>query len=149
MLLSLFFKSHFGLCIRATGDNQDMLSASSVNVNITKIAALGLGNACIALSGGLTAQYQSFADVNSSVGMLVVGLASVIIGEAIFGRRSVTIGFISAIVGSIIYRAIIAVTTRYMFKLVAAVIVIAALAIPVIKESVRKAKIKRGGHKDA
>ena len=123
VLLSLFFKSHFGLCIRATGDNQDMLSASSVNVNITKIAALGLGNACIALSGGLTAQYQSFADVNSSVGMLVVGLASVIIGEAIFGRRSVTIGFISAIVGSIIYRAIIAVTTRYnifpsyMFKL--------------------------------
>ena len=87
--------------------------------------------------------------------MLVVGLASVIIGEAIFGKRSVTIGFISAIVGSIIYRAIIAVTTRYnifpsyMFKLVAAVIVIAALAIPVIKESVRKAKIKRGGHKDA
>lgn len=155
VLLSLFFKSHFGLCIRATGDNQDMLSASSVNVNITKIAALGLGNACIALSGGLTAQYQSFADVNSSVGMLVVGLASVIIGEAIFGRRSVTIGFISAIVGSIIYRAIIAVTTRYnifpsyMFKLVAAVIVIAALAIPVIKKSVRKAKIKRGGHKDA
>ena len=155
VLLSLFFKSHFGLCIRATGDNQDMLSASSVNVNITKIAALGLGNACIALSGGLTAQYQSFADVNSSVGMLVVGLASVIIGEAIFGKRSVTIGFISAIVGSIIYRAIIAVTTRYnifpsyMFKLVAAVIVIAALAIPVIKESVRKAKIKRGGHKDA
>ncbi len=155
VLLSLFFKSHFGLCIRATGDNQDMLSASSVNVNITKIAALGIGNACIAFSGGLTSQYQSFADVNSSVGMLVVGLASVIIGEAIFGRRSVTLGFISAVIGSVIYRAIIAVTTKYsifpsyMFKLVAAVIVIAALAIPAVKDAVRKAGIRRGGHKDA
>lgn len=155
VLLTLFFKTHFGLCIRATGDNQDMLRASSVNVDITKIAALGIGNACIALSGGLTAQFQSFGDINASVGILVVGLASVIIGEAIFGRRSVTVGFVSALAGSVIYRAIIVVATKYnffpayMFKLLSAAIVIIALALPVVKESIRKHGIKRGGRKDA
>lgn len=155
ILLALFFKSHFGLCIRATGDNQDMLSASSVNVNITKIAALGLSNACIAFAGGLTTQYQNYADLNSGVGMLVVGLASVIIGEAIFGRRGVTVGLISAIAGSVIYQFIISLATKYsifptqMFKLVAAVIVTVALAIPAIKDGVKKTRTKIGGQKDA
>ena len=155
LLLTLFFKTHFGLCIRATGDNQDMLRASSVNVDVTKIAALGIGNACIALSGGLTAQFQSFGDINASVGILVVGLASVIIGEAVFGKRSVTTGFVSAIAGSIIYRAIIVVATKYkffpayMFKLVSAVIVVAALAIPVIKDSIKKHAIRKEGRRDA
>lgn len=155
VLLTLFFKTHFGLCIRATGDNQDMLRASSVNVDVTKIAALGIGNACIALSGGLTAQFQSFGDINASVGILVVGLASVIIGEAIFGRRSVTVGFVSAVAGSVIYRAIIVVATKYnffpayMFKLLSAAIVIIALALPVLKETFKKHAIKNGGRKDA
>ncbi len=151
VLLSLFFKTHFGLCIRATGDNQEMVRASSVNVDLTKIVALGISNACIAFSGGLTAQYQSFADISSSVGILVVGLASVIIGEAIFGKRSVTVGFISAIAGSIIYRFIIVLATKYsifpsyMLKLVSAVIVTIALAVPAIKASMGRAKIKRRG----
>lgn len=155
VLLALFFKSHFGLCIRATGDNQDMLSASSVNVNITKIAALGLANACIAFAGGLTTQYQNYADLNSGTGMLVVGLASVIIGEAIFGKRGVTIGLVSAITGSVIYQFIISLATKYsifptqMFKLVAAVIVTVALAIPAIKETAGKMKTRIGGRRDA
>lgn len=155
VLLALFFKSHFGLCIRATGDNQDMLSASSVNVNITKIAALGLANACIAFAGGLTTQYQNYADLNSGTGMLVVGLASVIIGEAIFGKRGVTIGLLSAVTGSVIYQFIISLATKYsvfptqMFKLVAAVIVTVALAIPAIKEAVGKMKTRIGGRRDA
>lgn len=154
VLLSLFFKSHFGLCIRATGDNQEMLSASSVNVNVTKVAALGISNACIAFCGGLTAQYQSFADIGSGTGILVVGLASVIIGEAIFGKRSVTLGLISAIIGSIIYRFIIALATKYsifpsyMLKLISSVIVAVALAIPAIKAAFYKGKVKRGGMKD-
>ena len=155
ILLVLFFKTHFGLCIRATGDNQDMLSASSVNVNLTKIAGLGISNACIGLCGGLTAQYNGFADMSSGTGMLVVGLASVIIGEAIFGKRNVTIGFISAIAGSIIYRLIMVIATRYsifpsyMLKLVAALIVVVALAIPGIKETFNKVKIRKGGKMNA
>ena len=163
-LLVIFFKTHFGLCIRATGDNADMLRASSVNVDVTKTVALGIGNACIGFSGGLLAQIQGYADISSSTGMLVVGLASVIIGETIFGKRSVLIGLISSVVGSLIYRLIIAVVTKYgilpayMFKLVSAVIVAVALAIPTIKETVRRGRLKQksrnkkipaGGEQDA
>ena len=149
VLLTWFFKTHYGLCIRATGDNSDMLRASSVNVDTTKIVALGVSNACIAFSGGLLAQIQGYADINSSVGMLVVGLASVIIGETIFGRRNVMLGLISAVVGSVIYRLIISVVLKYdilpvyMFKLVSAVVVAVALAIPAIKQGINKAKLIR------
>lgn len=138
-LLILFFKTHIGLCIRATGDNDDMVRASSINVHTTKILALAISNACIALSGAIYTQYQGFADINSGIGILVVGLASVIIGEAIFGKRSVTVGFLSAIAGSIIYRFIIALANKYSFlpptmlRLVSAIIVGFALSIPTIR----------------
>lgn len=155
LFLVWFFKTHFGLCIRAVGDNQEMLKASSVNVDRTKTIALGVANAFIGFSGSITAQYQGSADINSSAGILIVGLASVIIGEAIFGKRSVTIGFISAVVGSIIYRFIIALATKYsifpsyFLKFVSAVVVAFALAIPAIKAAYRKHRIKREGRKDA
>ena len=84
VLLTVFFKTSLGLSIRATGDNADMVRASSINVDAVKMIALAISNACIAFCGGLIAQYQSFADINSGVGILVVGLASVIIGEAFF-----------------------------------------------------------------
>ena len=154
-ILDWYLSTKSGFMLRAVGDNETIVTSLGVDKGWIKILGLALGDGFAALSGCMFAQQQRYFDVTMGTGTVVIGLASVIIGEAIFGRRSVTIGFISAIVGSIIYRAIIAVTTRYnifpsyMFKLVAAVIVIAALAIPVIKESVRKAKIKRGGHKDA
>ena len=91
VLLILFFRTHLGLCIRATGDNEAMVSASSINVDAMKITALAFSNALVAVSGGLIAQYQGFADVNSGSGMLVVGLASVIIGEVIVGKRGLAI----------------------------------------------------------
>lgn len=155
ILLTLFFKTHYGLCIRATGDNADMLRASSVNVDVTKIVGLGISNACIAFSGGLLAQIQGYADINSSIGMLVVGLASVIIGETIFGRHNVMIGLISVIVGSVIYRLIISVVLRYdilpvyMFKLVSAVVVAVALSIPAIKENINKARLIHKGRSNS
>lgn len=154
VLLSIFFKTRLGLCIRATGDNTDMVKASSINVDLTKVIALALSNGMIALCGGIIAQYQSFADINSGVGILVVGLASVIIGEAFFGRRSITIGFVSAIFGSVIYRYIIALATKadwfpaYMLKLVSAVIVTLALAIPAIKRFIEIREIKKGGRRN-
>lgn len=150
-----FFKTHFGLCIRAVGDNQEMLKASSVNVNITKTIALGVANAFIGFSGAVTAQYQGSADINSSAGILVVGLASVIIGEAIFGNRSVILGLISAVVGSIVYRFIVALATKYsifpsyFFKFISAVIVAIALALPAIKAAAGKHRIKKEGRADA
>ena len=150
-LMILFFHTHIGMCIRAVGDNEDMVRASSINVNACKVLSFSVSNALIALSGALIAQYQGYADISPSTGILVVGLASVIIGEAIFGRRSVTLGFISAVAGSLIYRYIIALATRfsplpaYMLKLVSAVIVALALAIPALRENMKEARSKQGG----
>lgn len=150
-LLTLFFKTRLGLSIRATGDNVEMVKASSINVDRMKIIALAMGNGLIALCGGLIAQYQSFADINSGVGILVVGLASVVIGEAFFGRRSLGLGFVSAVFGSVVYRYIIALATKadwfpaYMLKLVSAVIVALALSIPAMKAWREKAKIRKRG----
>lgn len=150
-LIILFFHTHIGMCIRAVGDNEDMVRASSINVNACKVLSFAVSNALVALSGALIAQYQGYADVSSSTGILVVGLASVIIGESIFGKRSVTLGFISAIVGSLVYRYIIALATRYsplpayMLKLVSAVIVALALAIPALRQNLKEARQKQGG----
>jgi putative ABC transport system permease protein len=151
VILTVFFKTSIGLSIRATGDNADMVRASSINVDAVKMISLAISNACVALCGGLIAQYQSFADINSGVGILVVGLASVIIGEAFFGRRSLKIGFISAVAGSIVYRYIIAIATKsnifpaYMLKLISAVIVAVALAVPTIKIRLANRKLRKNG----
>jgi putative ABC transport system permease protein len=147
-ILALFFKTRFGLAIRATGDNEDMVRSSSINVNVTKGVALAIGNACVALSGALICQYQSFSDVGSGVGMVIIGLASVIIGETIFGRRTVTIGLAAAVFGSILYRIIIAFALKidmfppYALKLISAVIVIIALSGPAIKEIIQQHKMR-------
>ena len=140
LLLALFFKTHTGLAIRATGDNEAMVRASSIDADKMKILSLATGNGIIALSGALIAQYQNFADINSGAGTLVLGLASVIIGELVCFRRTVTSGLIAAVVGSIVYRFIIALAMRLPFfdasylKLVSAVIVAIALSIPAMKE---------------
>ena len=147
-LLILFFRTHIGMCIRAVGDNDEMVRASSINVDACKVLAFCISNAVIALSGALIAQYQGYADISSSSGILVIGLASVIIGEAIFGRRSVTVGFVSGVAGSLIYRVIIALATKYsplpayMLKLLSAIIVALALSLPAIRQhaSIRQQK---------
>lgn len=155
VLLAVFFKTRLGLSIRAAGDNETMVRASSINVNRVKVISLGVSNACIALNGAILAQYQNYADINTGSGMLIVGLASVIIGEAFFGRRGVTVGIISAVVGSAVYRIIITVVTKYLItssmasaswlKLISAVIVGIALSIPTMKASFAKFKAKKGG----
>jgi putative ABC transport system permease protein len=151
LILSYFFKTHLGLCIRATGSNEDMVRASSINVDAVKIITLAVANACIALSGAVIAQYQGFADISSGSGMVVIGLASVIIGELFFGRRSVTLCLISAVAGSVAYRIVIAVALRtnifpaFMLKLVSAVIVAAALSIPAFKNRLQLIRMKKEG----
>ena len=150
----LFYHTHLGMCIRAVGDNEEMVRASSINVDACKVLAFSISNALIALSGAIIAQYQGYADISSSTGILVVGLASVIIGEAVFGRRGITLGFISAIVGSLVYRYIIALATRYspldayMLRLVSAVIVGITLAMPAVKSNLAAARQKQGGAQD-
>ncbi len=155
VVLAIFFKTHAGLCIRATGDNEAMVRASSIDVDSTKILTLGLSNACIALSGALLAQYQGFADISSGIGIIAVGLASVIIGEQLFGIRNVTWGFISVAMGSIVYRLIIALALKtslfpaYYLKIVSALIVAVALAVPTAKVYFKRQQIKRKGLQDA
>lgn len=149
LLLTVIFKTRLGLSIRATGDNEDMVRSSSINANSTKCFGLAIGNACVALSGGLICQYQQFADVSSGTGMVVIGLASVIIGETLFGKRAVTIGFLSAIFGSILYRIIIAYALKfdilpaYSLKLVSSIIVGLALAIPAIRANGKLNKLRK------
>ena len=155
LLLILFFRTVFGLCIRATGNNEDMVRASSINTNVTKIAALAIANALVALSGGLIAQTGGFADINGGSGMIVVGLASVIIGEVLFGKRSLAVGLISAAVGSVLYRLIIALALKTNFftadalKLLSAVIVGITLAVPAIRKALSEARTKREARKHA
>ena len=152
-VLIWLFKTHIGLCIRATGNNAEMVKASSINAGRVKVLALSLANGLVALSGAMNAQMQGFADVNGGSGMVVIGIASVIIGELFTGRRGVTVGLISALIGSIVYRLIYALAINYtalpayMLKLVSALIVVLALAIPAtVKNMKAQAEKRRANH---
>ncbi len=142
LLLTFFLRTQLGLSIRATGDNRQMVAASSINPAVTTAVGLCLANAMTALSGALLAQYQKFSDVSLGTGMVVIGLASLIIGEVVLGRGGVFRGAAAALLGAVIYRIIIAaaltanVNAQY-FKLVSAVIVAAAISYPAVAERVR------------
>lgn len=140
VLMVLFLKTRIGLSIRATGDNPDMLRASSVNTNITITIGLCIANALTSLSGALLAQYQKTADINLGTGMVVIGLASLIIGEGFFLRGKLWMKAMGAIVGSVLYRFIIALALRMdlpseCLKLISAVIVAAAIGLPALKKA--------------
>jgi len=144
-----FFGTELGCAIRATGTNERMVRAQGVNTDTTKIIALMISNALVALSGALVAQSQGYADVGMGTGTIVIGLASIIIGEVIFGRRfSFWYRLLSVVLGSVIYRIIIAVVLQLGLKstdlkLLTAVIVAGALALPVLKGYVAAAKKRR------
>lgn len=139
LLLVLFLGTRMGLSIRATGDNPDMVRASSLNPSFTITVGLCLANVLTALSGAVVGQYQKTVDINSGTGIVVIGLACLIIGETLLGRRSVKKGVIAAILGSIIYRFIYAIVfyTKIVpvecLKLLTAVIVALAIASPSIR----------------
>jgi len=139
LLLVLFLGTRMGLSIRATGDNPDMVRASSLNPSFTITVGLCLANVLTALSGAVVGQYQKTVDINSGTGIVVIGLACLIIGETLLGRRSVKKGVIAAILGSIVYRFIYAIIfyTKIVpvecLKLLTAVIVALAIASPSIR----------------
>ena len=150
-----FFRTHVGLCIRATGNNEAMVRSSSINAGGMKILGLAVANGCTALAGGVMTQSGGFATISNGAGVLVVGLASVIIGEAIIGKRGVTVGLISVILGSVLYQCLIRLATSlnvfpaYYLKLVSAVIVAIALALPMMKENMARRHHRKGGAKHA
>lgn len=139
VLICLFFflKTRFGFVLRATGDNEHMVRASGVDTDFTKLVGLSLSNGLVGLTGALIAQYSGFADVQMGTGMVVIGLASVIIGEVIFGTKTLFRRLIAVVLGSLTYRIIIALAyeiniTTSDLKLISAVIVGLALSAPKI-----------------
>ena len=148
ILLSVFFYMRTGMAIRATGDNEEMVRSSSINADRTRTIGIMLSNALVACSGALLCQQQRYADLNFGSGMLVVGLASVIIGQVFFGRRSVTVGLLSAIAGSLIYRIILQLAYKidmpsYAVKLLSAAIVVVALTLPLIQRTIRQRRAEK------
>ena len=144
ILLVLFLRTRLGLSIRATGDNPDMVRASSINTGFTITIGLCLANAMTALSGAVLAQYQKTADINLGTGMVIIGLASLIIGETLMPKGKPWMKAMGAIVGSILYRFIIALALRLdlpseCLKLISAAIVALAIGLPAIKGTVKPA----------
>lgn len=142
LALYLFLNTEAGLALRATGDNERMISSFGVNTGNAKIMGLALSNGLVALSGAEIAQYSKFADANMGIGMIVTGLASVIIGEVIFGTGGLLRTLLAVVGGSLIYRFVIGLVLSLGLpatdlKLMTAVIVVAALASPKLKKRFR------------
>ncbi len=152
-MVDIFLRTEFGLALRATGDNESMIRSLGVNTDSMKIIGIGIANALVALSGALIAQYQGFADIGMGIGTVVAGLASVIIGEAIIPPRSVGMGTLGAITGSVVYRLAVFLALRLGFaptdlKLVTALLVIAALSGKSIKRGIgieRRKAVRNAG----
>lgn len=152
LLISLlnywFFGTEIGAAIRATGFNPHMIRANGVNTDVTVILGLLLSNGLVAVSGALVGQSNGFADVGMGVGTIVIGLASVIIGEVLFGTRSFWNCLLSVILGSIVYRIVIAVVLELGMppndlKLFTAILVALALAMPLIQSKMKSRKAVR------
>jgi putative ABC transport system permease protein len=138
ILVALFLNTKLGLSIRATGDNPDMVRASSINTSMMITIGLCFSNALTALSGGLLAQYQKSCDINLGTGMVTIALASLIIGETLIGKGSMLKRVVGVILGSCLYRFIVAIALRLnvpaeCLKLVSSLIVAIAIAFPYLK----------------
>ena len=152
MIMYWFFGTVLGTAIRATGCNPQMARAQGINTNVMVILGLLISNGLVALSGALVAQSNGFADVGMGTGTIVIGLASVIIGEVLFGTRSFKNWLISVVLGSVVYRAVIAIVLELGMppndlKLFTAVLVAIALSLPLIKN--KFAIMKRSEEADA
>lgn len=133
-----FFKTNLGLMLRATGDNEVMVRSSSINVDRMKFIGMALSNGIVALSGALLAQYQNFADITSGTGMMVLGLAGIIIGEAVLRKRTIEFGIASAIIGACIYRLLYQFALQFGIpatdmNLMSAILVAITISLPYLK----------------
>jgi putative ABC transport system permease protein len=142
LVLYLFFRTNLGTAMRATGDNPQMIRALGVSVDFILILGLALSNGLIALAGSLLAQYQGFADVQMGIGMVVWGLASVIIGEALVGSHRIGLLITGAVMGSVLFRLLVAIALRWGLnpndlKLITAAFVFVALIAPAFLRKVK------------
>jgi len=142
LLLYLFFRTDLGTALRATGDNPHMIRALGVSVDTATIFGLAMSNGLVGLCGALIAQYQGFADVQMGVGMVVLGIASVIIGESLVGTRAVGLLITGTVMGSVLFRLLVAIALRWGLnpndlKLITAGFVLAALVMPDIARRIK------------
>jgi putative ABC transport system permease protein len=142
-ILNWFLRTEIGLAVRATGDNEQLVRGTGVDTDKTTILGVSISNGLVAFSGAIVAQGQGFADVGMGIGMIIMGLAAVIIGEALFRPKGVARLLLSVLSGTFIYRLIISVALRMGMragdlKLITAVIVIVALAIPYLQKRIRR-----------
>ncbi|MBV8516189.1 MAG: ABC transporter permease [Acidobacteria bacterium] len=143
LLAWLFFRTNLGSAMRASGDNEQMIRALGVSVENMIVLGLCVANGLVAFAGALLAQYQGFADVQMGIGMIVWGLASVIIGRALIGTDSVGAALIGTIMGSVLFRLIVALALRWGLnpndlKLVTALFVFGALVLPTLMQRVKR-----------
>lgn len=154
ILLYVFFGTEYGMAIRATGLNENMANAQGINANISTIVCIAIGNALIGLGGSLYAQDIKYVSTASATGYLVVGLAAILIGEAIFGKRTFKNWIISVALGAIVYFVIITIATRLGFptelkSLLYAVLITIALCLPLIKNKINDLKLFIKAKKEA
>jgi len=142
-ILNWFLRTEIGLALRATGDNEQMVRGFGVNTDMTTILGVSISNGLVAVGGAVVAQGQKFADVGMGIGMIVMGLASVIIGEALFRPKGVARLLLAVLGGTFIYRLVISVALRLGMapgdlKLITAVLVIIALAVPYLQKKMQR-----------
>lgn len=143
-----FLNTETGLALRATGNNKKMIRSFSANTDSYIVSGLGLSNGLVALAGALIAQLNGFADAGMGIGLIVIGLASVIIGEALFGTKTIFRTTLAVLLGAIVYRIVVTIALRVKFleagdmKLITAILVIIALISPKIIEN-QKEKQRR------
>lgn len=152
IVLYLFFKTQTGMAIRATGDNEEMVRASSINTDAMKMCGLSIANALVGMSAAIFAQYQQFYDITLGIGMMVVGLTSIIVGESIFGKRNLLNSLISLILGAILYRILLSYALSLGmnpndWKLLCSLLVIVIISIPVIKDANSTRRKRHARHK--
>src|SRR5690625_4427103 len=146
LLIDYYLKTEVGLALRATGDNKRMIRSFSANTDTLIIFGVGISNGLVALAGALIAQHGGFADVGMGIGLIIIGLASVIIGEALFGTKTIVRATLAVIGGAIIYRIVVTMALRVEFletgdmRLITAILVIGALVAPRIIHSRREKK---------
>lgn len=142
VLLNWFLRTEIGLALRATGDNEQMVRGLGCNTDMTTMLGVSISNGLVSLSGALIAQNQGFSDVGMGIGMIVMGLASVIIGEGLFRPKGVTWVLLAVVGGTFMYRLFIGIALRLglpptNLKLITALLVIVALAIPYVRKKIR------------
>jgi len=142
-ILNWFLRTEIGLALRATGDNEQMVRGLGVNTDMTTILGVSISNGLVALGGAVVAQGQGFADVGMGIGMIVMGLASVIIGEALFRPKGVARLLLAVLGGTFVYRLVISIALRLGMapgdlKLITAILVIIALAVPYLQKKAQR-----------